>query len=187
MFTCHEENSQGLLTEGPVQEVTEHEQAIYGTRALVRETVKDDTVWNRTLLSAGAMGGGLGEGPWEKTQMGLKMEFSLHLVLKLFPNKTEAKQFDMPLFITGWAIKTPIWGPRFSLCYGTLSFVFLLFFPHAHLRVYSNQMTGGFPVLSMACAIFQSLYRNWKCLYTYTHKEEKPEFGGVNMADQIHT
>lgn len=44
MFTRHEENSQGLVTEGLVQKVTEHEQVIYGARALDREPVKDDTV-----------------------------------------------------------------------------------------------------------------------------------------------
>lgn len=40
----HEERSKGLETQGLVQEVTEHEQVLYGTRALDRDPVKNDTV-----------------------------------------------------------------------------------------------------------------------------------------------
>lgn len=44
MCTGHEGSARGLVVEGLVQEVTEHEQVLYGTRALHREPVKDDTV-----------------------------------------------------------------------------------------------------------------------------------------------
>lgn len=42
VFTCHEEHAQSLVT-GLAQEVTEHEQVVYGTRALGRGPAKDDT------------------------------------------------------------------------------------------------------------------------------------------------
>lgn len=42
MFTRHEENAKSLVTEGLVQEVTEHEQVIYGARALDRDPAKND-------------------------------------------------------------------------------------------------------------------------------------------------
>lgn len=44
MFTGREDDAGSLVTGGLVQEVTEHEQMIYGTRALDRDPVKDDTV-----------------------------------------------------------------------------------------------------------------------------------------------
>lgn len=40
----HEEDSNSLVSGELVQEVTEHEQVLYGTRALDRDPVKDDTV-----------------------------------------------------------------------------------------------------------------------------------------------
>lgn len=55
MFTRHEENAKSLVMEGLVQEVTEHEQVIYGTRALDRDPVKNDMIWNRTLYSETAL------------------------------------------------------------------------------------------------------------------------------------
>lgn len=44
MLTRHEENAKSLVTEGLVQEVTEHEQVIYGARALDGDPVKNDTM-----------------------------------------------------------------------------------------------------------------------------------------------
>lgn len=44
LFTVQEERAQRLVTEGLVREVTEHEQLVYGTRALDRDPAKDDTV-----------------------------------------------------------------------------------------------------------------------------------------------
>lgn len=38
----HEENAKSLVMEGLVQEATEHEQVIYGTKALDRDPVKND-------------------------------------------------------------------------------------------------------------------------------------------------
>lgn len=43
LFTRHEEDSNSLVAGGLVQEVTEHEQVVYGTRALDRGPVRKDT------------------------------------------------------------------------------------------------------------------------------------------------
>lgn len=42
--TGHEDNAKRLVAGGLVQEVTEHEQVVYGTRALDRDPGRDDTV-----------------------------------------------------------------------------------------------------------------------------------------------
>lgn len=44
LVRVQEEKTRGLVTEGLVQEVTEHEQMVYGTRALDRDPAKDDKV-----------------------------------------------------------------------------------------------------------------------------------------------
>lgn len=42
--TGHDDNTKRLVAGGLVQEVTEHEQVVYGTRALDRDPGRDDTV-----------------------------------------------------------------------------------------------------------------------------------------------
>lgn len=64
--TRHEEDSNSLVAGGLVQEVTEHEQVVYGTRALDRGPVRDDTSEPspapNSLAGAGARGMGSGLG-----------------------------------------------------------------------------------------------------------------------------
>lgn len=79
LFTHHEEDSNSLVEGGLVQEVTEHEQVVYGARALDRGPVRNDTSEPSPTPRQPGRRSGMGHGfrSWEGITQGLQTAFSL--------------------------------------------------------------------------------------------------------------
>lgn len=75
LFTRHEEDFNSLVAGGLVQKVTEHEQVVYGARALDRGPARNDT--SELSPTPGQPGRHSGRGSREGITQGLQTAFSL--------------------------------------------------------------------------------------------------------------
>lgn len=80
--------------------------------------------------------GSTGWGPWERNPTGSENRIFSALEIKPFPNKMEAEQFDVMIFITGQVIKNNDLG--ISILIMLRNVQVLPFFPYRHLNIPSN-------------------------------------------------